>query len=42
MDIEHLLRYLRQELTPPIASTEREPITFRRQAWYGGAISIVL
>ena len=24
----------RQELTSPIASTEREPTTFRRQAWY--------
>ena len=30
--IEHLLRYMRQELTLPIASTEREPITLRRQA----------
>ena len=30
MDIEHLLRYMRQELTSSIALTEREPITSRR------------
>ena len=40
IDIEHSLHYMRQELTLPIASTERAPITFRRQAWYGGVIYI--
>ena len=31
MEIGHLLRYMIQELTSPIASTERKPVTFRRQ-----------
>ena len=31
MDIKYLLRYMRQELTLPIAPTEKEPITFRRK-----------
>ena len=35
IDIGHFLRYMRQELTSPIASTERELITFGRQACYG-------
>ena len=26
----------------PVASTEREPKTFRSQAWYGGVIYIIL
>ena len=42
MDIEHLSRYMSQELTSLIASTEKEPITFRRQACYGGVIYIIL
>ena len=32
MDIEHSSRYVRQELTLPIASTENKSITFRRLA----------
>ena len=42
MDIEHLLRYMSQELTLPVASAEREPISLRRQAWYKGVIYIIL
>ena len=42
MDIKHSLHYIRQELTSPIASTEREPMTFRRQAWNGGVIYIIV
>ena len=44
MDIDYLLRYMRQELTSPIASIEREPISSRRQggqAWYVGVIDII-
>ena len=35
MNLEHLLRYIRRELTAPIALTERELITFRLKASYG-------
>ena len=41
MNIEHLLRYIRQELTSTIASTVREYITFRLQACYNGVIYII-
>ena len=42
LDIEHLLRYTRQQLTLPIASTERGTITFKRQAWHGDIIYMIL
>ena len=32
MNMEHFLRYMRQDLTSPIALTEREPMTSRCQA----------
>ena len=39
--IEHLLRYMRPELTSPIASTEREHITLTRQAWFDDISGLV-
>ena len=36
------LSYMKQEVTLSTALTEREPITFTRQAWYGGVIYTIL
>ena len=42
IDIEHSLCHVRQELTSPMASTEREPITIRGQAWYRDVYMILV
>ena len=42
MDVKHSLTRMRQELPSPIAPTESESITFRRQTWYGALLTCIV